>query len=174
MSKFFFILIFFLFPYIVGAQNINWLPVDSAFELNALKPRKIYVDVYTDWCYWCKVMERKTFTNKEVIDYLNTHFYSVHFNAESKDSFTILGEKFTPNYENSKYNSLSISLLHGQMAFPSFNFTDEKNETIAVVPGYWKPKSFLKLLIFIAEDYFKNYNWSDFDKKFTLKELIEK
>lgn len=174
MFKYFFPLIFVIFPFIAGAQNINWLAVDSAFELNASKPRKIFVDVYTDWCYWCKVMERKTFLNKDVIDYLNTHFYSVHFNAEDKDTITVLGKKYTPNYEYSKYNSLSISLLHGQMAFPSFNFTDEKNETIAVVPGYWKPKSFLKLLIFIAEDYFKSYNWSDFDKKFTLKELTEK
>ena len=174
MSKFFFTLIFIIYPFWLDAQNINWVAVDSVFELNTKQPRKIFIDVYTDWCYWCKVMERKTFTNKEVIEYLNTHFYSVHFNAESKDTFTILGEKYFPNFENSKYNSLSIYLLHGQIAFPSFNFTDKKNETIAVVPGYWKSKSFLKLLIFIAEDYFKTYNWSDFDKKFTLKELTEK
>ncbi len=174
MNKFLIFVFFSCISLDMSAQKIKWIAVDSAFNKNSRSPKKIFTDVYTDWCYWCKVMEKTTFTNKQVIAYINKHFYAVRYNAEDTNEIRVLNQSYKPAYQNSKYNELAINLLHGQLAFPSFNFTNEKNETIAVVPGYWKSKKFLKLLIYIAKDYYISYTWQEFDKKYKLKELLDK
>lgn len=153
------------------AQEINWIKVDTAFIFQKENPKKIFVDVYTDWCHWCKVMERKTFPNEQVYNYLNAHFYASRFDAECGDTLSFLGKTFAPNYLG-KYNRLATELLHEQMVFPSYSFIDENGASIAVVPGYWKPDAFLKLLIYINKEYYKLNSWTDFDKKYTLEDLI--
>ena len=43
------------------------------------------IDVYTKWCGPCKMMMRNTFTNADVISYINENFYAVKFDAEGPD-----------------------------------------------------------------------------------------
>ena len=176
MRKFLFInsLILFAVFYIsteIKAQKIQWLSVDSAFIRNKEVPKKMFIDVYTDWCYWCKVMEKKTFPNEKVAKYLNDNFYASRYNAESNDTISFLGETYEPAHKSSKYNRLAVEILHGQMAFPSYAFIDEEAKKIAVVPGYWKADAFLKLLIFFNKEYYKQISWDDFDKKYNLDDL---
>ena len=68
--------------YAQKTQNkINWMTVEEVQEKMLTAPRKVYIDIYTDWCHWCKIMDKKTFTNKYVIDYMNENYYCIHFNA---------------------------------------------------------------------------------------------
>src|SRR5690606_15282352 len=48
-------------------DGINWMTWDEAQVAMKKQPKKVWVDVYTDWCGWCKVMDKKTFSNPEVI-----------------------------------------------------------------------------------------------------------
>ncbi|MGB2404834.1 MAG: thioredoxin family protein, partial [Flavobacteriaceae bacterium] len=59
------------------AQEINWLTLPEALEAQKAEPKKIFMDVYTIWCGPCKLLDRNTFSNKDVIRYINTHFYAV-------------------------------------------------------------------------------------------------
>ena len=52
------------------------------------------MDVYTSWCGPCKMMMRNTFTNKDVINYINKNFYAIKFDAESGDDVTFKGTSF--------------------------------------------------------------------------------
>ena len=55
-------------------KEVEWLTIQEAYARTQKEPRKTIVDVYTAWCGWCKVMDRETYTNPEVIDYLNRIF----------------------------------------------------------------------------------------------------
>src|SRR5690606_17854894 len=78
----------------VSADKIQWITIEEAFAKSQKEPRKIIVDIYTDWCGWCKVMDKQTFTNKEVISYINEHFYAVKFDAEQRQPVKLGAEQF--------------------------------------------------------------------------------
>src|SRR5690606_19582574 len=72
-------------------KKINWLTIEEVEKLTKEKPRKIFVDVYTDWCGWCKRMDATTFADAAVIDYVNENYYAVKLNAESGDNISLKG-----------------------------------------------------------------------------------
>ena len=74
-----------------GAQAtsaVNWMSWEDAIaaleadKKAGRKGKKIFVDIYTDWCGWCKKMDKETFQVPKIAAYLNQHFYPVKFNAE--------------------------------------------------------------------------------------------
>jgi len=153
----------FTFSAFAQQKSIQWYTINEAMELNKKEPRKMLFDVYTTWCYWCKVMDKKTFTDPQVIDYINNNFYAIKLNAESKDTIAINNVRYVnPNNDDDPYHQLAIHLLKGQMAFPSITYANENNEYIAVVPGYWQPADMLNLLKYIAEGKYEQTSWQDY------------
>jgi len=51
--------------------KINWMSFEEAYELNKTQPKKIFIDMWTYWCGWCKRMDATTFTNPVVVEYMN-------------------------------------------------------------------------------------------------------
>ena len=41
------------------AQEINWVTFEEALELQKKNPKKIMMDVYTNWCGPCKMLDKK-------------------------------------------------------------------------------------------------------------------
>ncbi|GIV27707.1 MAG: hypothetical protein KatS3mg027_1521 [Bacteroidia bacterium] len=74
---------------------VKWLSFKEAQELNKQAPKPFLVDIYTDWCGWCKVMMRTTYSNPNIAGYINTYFYPVKFNAETKDTIEFDGQNIT-------------------------------------------------------------------------------
>ena len=72
-----------------SGQVVKWYTIQQAIELNRKEPKKLVIDVYTDWCVWCKVMDKNTFGNTIIAEYLNQKYYPVKFNAEQKENITI-------------------------------------------------------------------------------------
>ena len=58
-------------------EKINWMTVEEAQEKFMVSPKPIIIDLYTNWCYWCKVMDKKTYNNEKVIKYINKNFYAI-------------------------------------------------------------------------------------------------
>ena len=56
-------------------KEITWLNFEQVAELNKKNPRKVIVEVYTDWCGWCKKMDKTTFQHPEIIKYINQNYY---------------------------------------------------------------------------------------------------
>src|SRR5438270_6582809 len=67
-------------------EKIQWMKLDDITVKIRQENKPVLIDLYTDWCYWCKVMEKKTYSNSKVINYINEHFYSARMDAETKDS----------------------------------------------------------------------------------------
>ena len=108
-------------------EKINWIDYPTAIELQKKDPKPIIVDVYTEWCGWCKKMDATTFSDPQVVKYMNENYYCVKFDAESKDTIVVSGKQYvyykTPEMRRG-VNTLAVELLGGQMSYPSYVFVD--------------------------------------------------
>lgn len=143
--------------------QVNWYTFEEAVELTQENPRKLFVDVYTDWCGWCKVMDKNTFSHEVVADYLNNNFYPVKLNAEQKEDIQV-GEQTYKFVDQGKrgYHELAAALMNGKMSYPTVVFLDEKLQIIHIQPGYNKPKQFDEMARFFGENYYKNKSWEQY------------
>lgn len=148
---------------LTAQEKINWISMQQALENNKTNPKKIFVDVYTDWCGWCTKMDKTTFSNPDVIKYMNKNYYCVKFDAEGYEKVTYNNHLFE-NKDRSKRSThpFAAALLQGKMSYPSYAFLDEKNRGITVLKGYKKVDGFLPFVKFIASDSFKTQSYQDY------------
>ncbi|WP_397445784.1 thioredoxin family protein [Polaribacter sp. R77954] len=138
-----------------NAQKINWISMNEALELQKKNPKKIMVDVYTNWCGPCKMLDKQTFQNKDVANYVNENFYAVKFNAEGNESITYKEREFlNPYYDASKPNKRNSSHQFadylGVRGYPTVAFFDEQSGFLYPLTGFYKPNElefYLKLFI---------------------------
>lgn len=144
-----------------GIPTMKWYTWEEAAALNKTKPRKIFVDVYTDWCGWCKRMDKSTFVDEKVAAYLSANFYPVKLNAEQREDILFNGEtfKFVETGNGKGVNTLAYALLDGKMGYPSMVYLNEKYERIMISPGYKEAPDMLKELKFAAEEKYKTTDW---------------
>lgn len=144
------------------AAKINWLTMEEAAEKIKQQPRKVIIDVYTDWCGWCKKMDQSTFTDPAVVAYVNKHYYAVKLNAEGKAPITLNGHTYTykPDY---KAHELAIALLQGQMSYPTTVYLDEKFNMLTPVPGYLDAPTLTKILTYFGGNNHKKMSWEEYN-----------
>jgi thioredoxin-related protein len=152
-----------------NSQKINWVSMEEAERLSRENPKKIFVDVYTDWCGWCKRMDANTFSHPQIVSYINENFYAVKLNAEQSEPITFRGVEYVnenPDSRRSSHN-FAIAMLQGRMSYPSVAFFDEELNLITALPGYREPKQFEPILVFFSDDVFHNNpNLDEFVKNF--------
>lgn len=147
-----------------SAQSaVKWLSWDEAMSLSKNEPRKFFVDVYTDWCGWCKKMDKATFENPAVASYLNTHYYPIKFNAEQRTDITINDKtyQFVGNGMRG-YHQLAAEITFGRLSYPTIVFLDENMKVIQPLPGFREVDEFKKMMIYFAEDHHKKTPWNKF------------
>ncbi|HDR68267.1 MAG TPA: DUF255 domain-containing protein, partial [Bacteroidaceae bacterium] len=137
---------------LVAQENVTWYSITEAIELNREEPRMLVIDVYTDWCGWCKRMDTNTFNNPVIVDYLNKFFYPVKLNAEGKEDITIGNRTYRFIDNGSRgYHELAAVILQGRMAYPSVAFLNPNMNIIQVVPGYQTAFQFEKYLAYFRD-----------------------
>ncbi|HEV7351319.1 thioredoxin family protein [Telluribacter sp.] len=143
-------------PALPKADKIQWLTMEQAYARTQQEPRKILVDIYTDWCSWCKVMDRETYTNARVIEYINKNYYPVKFNAEQRAPVTLGQQKFEFIAQGkSGVHQLALGLTNNQPSYPTTVFLDEKMQLIQPLPGYLKAKEFHKVITFFGDNHYQ-------------------
>ncbi len=130
---------------VVSAQEINWITLDKAVELQQKTPKKIMMDMYTAWCGPCKMLDRNTFSNADVANYVNKYYYAVKFNAEGNDVVSFKDKTFTnPDYNparaKSRNSAHQLARYYKIRSYPTILFLDEKAEFIAPIIGYKTPQ----------------------------------
>lgn len=146
----------------VNAQEVQWLTWAEAAKLASTdkNPKKIFIDVYTDWCGWCKKMDKDTFQNAEVAAYMGENFYMVKLNGEGKEPIEYKGKTYTfvPQGRNG-YHEFAATMMQGRLSYPTTIFLDEKMNMLSPVPGYQKPKPFLNIAKYFGDNIYKEKDW---------------
>jgi thioredoxin-related protein len=161
---FIFIISYCFDSYCQSNDKIQWMSLKEAIEKSTVKPKKIFIDVYTSWCGWCKRMDATTFEDREVIKYMNEKFYPVKLDAETKDTIIYKNKSYTfvPEY---KSNEIATFLLNGKMGYPTSVYLDEKLDLIGPVQGYLTKDQLLPVMKYFAENVYQTKKWDDFLKE---------
>jgi len=148
-------------------EKVNWLTFEDAIEKNKENPKPILVDLYTDWCGWCKKMDKTTYRNDIIVKFINENYYAVKMDGEGKEDISFNGKTYKYVQEGkSKYHELAAAIMKGKMSYPSTAFFDLEGRLIQAVPGYLAEKKFEKVLAFFTKDNYKTTKWSEFSKTF--------
>ncbi len=150
---------------VAAANEIHWLTFEEAEKKMKEQPRKVLVDIYTDWCGWCKVMDKKTYTNAALIQYVNEHFYAVKFNAEQRAPINFAGKKWE-FIEQNRANQLAVELMSGQMSYPTTVIMEDGFKNAQPMPGYMETYQMESVLKYIAGDNHKKMPWNDWQRSF--------
>ena len=140
-------------------HKVNWMTVEEALAAQEKEPRKIIVDMYTNWCGPCKMLDKYTFQNKDVANYINKNYYAVKFNAEGDGEVKFKDQVFSnPNYDPSRKRSRNsqhqLAGYFGISAYPTIVFLDENSNLLTPIRGFHKPKQLeIYLKIFATDDY---------------------
>jgi len=128
------------------------------------------IDLYTEWCGWCKRMDKDTFEDEDIADYLNEHYYSVKFDAEYKKDIVYNGKtyKFIQNGRRG-YHELAAELANGRLSFPTTVFMDEQQRLIQPLPGYKDPVLFEQIITYFGEDMHKKMPWEKYQRTYKKK-----
>jgi thioredoxin-related protein len=150
-----------------GEGSVKWITFEEAVKKSQKEKRPIFVDVYTDWCGWCKVMDKNTFNDPRVAKLLNENFYAVKFDAEQKEDVVFNGTtfKFVPSGAKG-YHQLAAALLNNQLSYPTVVFLNENFEMIQPLAGYRKAPEFHKIAQFIGEGHYKSVKWDEWEKRY--------
>lgn len=147
-----------------SSETKYWMSFEEMQEAQKKEKRKVIVDVYTDWCGWCKKMDKTTFEHPAIQKYMNEKYYFVKFNAESKQSVKYKGK----TYDNlGRYHELSTELMNGKMAFPTSIYLNENLEQITPpIASYLDAKQFEVIIHYLAEEKYKSISFEDYQKTF--------
>ena len=143
MKKAVLFLLFALSALTVSAQDIKeikWMTFDEATALQKVNPKPIFMDVYTDWCGPCKMLDKNTFHNIEIVNYVNENYYAVKFNAEGNSEVNYKDKKYSnPEFvpgTNGRNSMHQFAYFLEVQGYPSMYILDKKGELKPPLVGY--------------------------------------
>jgi len=142
-----------------SSNGLKWTTFNDVDKLMKKKTKKnivakkYVVDVYTDWCGWCKKMDKATFEDSAVGAYANPKFYSIKLNAESKNIIKYKGKEMT---------EAELAATWGVRGYPTTVYLDENQEVITQISSYLDPNQFIQVLKFTGENIYKTKTWEQF------------
>jgi thioredoxin-related protein len=155
-------------------SKVNWMTIEEATAAQKKEPRKILIDVYTTWCGPCKMMDSNTFTNADVVSFINKNFYAVKFNAESGTDVQFKGTTYkNPSFDPNARGRNGVHEFSRALrvsAYPTIVYLDEKLEMIAPIKGYQSPQQIELYLKFFSSNTYKTVtsqeDWEAWQKNF--------
>jgi len=132
---------------------LEWTGLEKAVTKASGEQKAILVDVYTDWCGWCKKMDKEVFVDPAVAGVLSGKFALAKVNAESKETFT---------YKGQKVDGIGIARGFGVKGYPSIIFLDSKGDMLTMIPGYLDAEQFLPVVLFIGNREYEKMQWDEY------------
>lgn len=152
----------------VHAQGVKWQAIETAAK--AENSSKLYfIDFYTNWCGWCKRMDRDTFSDSIVASILNKYYIPVKFNAEGSSQFEWNNRSFNKgqsiNGRPATHTFVSY-VLGNKIGYPSFAIFNAEKQLLQVIPGYVKADEFAQILWYFSSGAYTRYPYERYQQQF--------
>lgn len=167
-----------LFLFIVNysyGQELEWLHLNEALEMQKEHPKKILMKVYVEEvCEECDQLEEITFSNKNLIRYVKKNYYTVYLDGEGNDLINYNDFEYTnPNFveggEGRNSTHLFVNALN-LTTYPSLVFFESDGSIIQAIGGFKDAQELELYLRMVATDTYKEITtpaaWEDYQKKF--------
>lgn len=144
--------------------SITWHSFEDGVKLVSETHKKMFIDIYTDWCGWCKTLDKTTFPDTTIGRLMNKYFVAVKLNAERKDTVVFNGYAFVnPNPDGYRStHELASSLLKGRLMYPSMCFLTDSFALITTVQSYMKPNELEPILEYLGSDRYLTMKYDSF------------
>lgn len=108
------------------AEKMDFIDNDWAKARAAAKEQNkyLFVDAYTDWCGWCKVMDKNTFSQDSVAEFMNKNFVSLKLEMEH-------------NY------GIKVAMKYRVASFPSYLVFSPDGRLVYRLMGYMEATPFI-------------------------------
>ena len=115
-------------------KAIKWIGKYEEALAKAKKENKpVLLDLYTDWCGWCKKMDASTYTDPQVIA-INRKMIFLKLNAETDP------------------DGIELQRRMNIYSFPTTMLLDSNGEEIDRIPGYLTAEMFVKAVDQVLND----------------------
>ena len=150
-----------------GQNKIKWMSWEDALAAHENKPRKFVVDIYTDWCLWCKKMDKQTFQKDHIARYVNQNYYAIKFDAETKRDIEFNGNTYKFIRKGRKgYHELAVAITQGQLSYPTVVFLDENLSVIQPIPGFQDANMFELIMTYFSDNRYKDTPWATYTREY--------
>ncbi len=139
-------------------SEIAWKDFEEGVALSAKEKKMLVIDIYTDWCHWCKVMDKDTYGNKDVREYMQKHAIFAKLNPEKPQKY---------KFKGAEYSGEELSRLFGVTGFPTTAFMSAKGELLTTISSFIPPEKFRIILEYLAENWYEKMKFDEFEKKQT-------
>lgn len=136
-------------------DQLKWYSFDEGLAKAKIENKHVLIDVYTDWCSWCKVMDQKTYSDPDVVKYLNAKFILIKLNPEKDGQVT---------YNGKKYSAAQFSQGIGVNGYPATAFFESDAKMVTLVPGFIQAEEFLNIIQYIGEKEYYRISFDDYLK----------
>ena len=138
------LIIFFFIPFIMGLSSIKgespkikWVDFNTGLAQAQQTGKLAVIDCYTDWCGWCKVMDKKTFSDPKIIERINEKYIAIKFNPEKP------GKYFAGSKDSLSGRQLLMALSNNKPSgYPTFFFFVPQDAKLFQLPGYQDANQF--------------------------------
>ena len=137
-------------------SEITWQTFDKGVELAKKEKKMLVLDIYTDWCHWCKVMDKDTYGNPEVVKYAHENLVMAKLNAETDEKF---------KFKEGNYSGRQLSIMFGVEGFPSTIFLNSEGELITSISSFIPADRFIMMLKYLDGNWYEKMKFDEFVKK---------
>jgi thioredoxin-related protein len=159
----------FIFPFSTfnSAQGqVKWNTIEQASQAK-IGTKMYFIDFYTDWCGYCKKMDRQTFSDATVAEILNKYYYPVKFNAEGNSIVKWRGNTYNPvSNGRNRVHQFALATLGSQMGFPTFALFRADGTLLQTIPGFYPAQDFIVILWYFASGDCDRYPFDRYQRIF--------
>ncbi len=147
--------------------KMQWQNVEQTSQQYQIEKKPIIIDLYTDWCHYCRVMDTTIYASDSVSNYISQHFYAAKLNAEDKKELVWMGKKYkyVPKY---KVHELAIELTKGSLVYPTTIIIPPTGEPL-IVGGARPMYEFESYLKYYGSGAYQTKTYQEFNKMFSSK-----
>ena len=150
------------------AQNSNtltWHKYDEGMAKAEKDKKHVLVAFYTNWCGWCRRMDKVTYADEEIRKVLNEGYVAIKVNGQSNEKVEVDKKKITETELARKFRVRS---------YPITWFLKHSGEKIAPYYGYADAPTFLTVLNYIKDDLYDKISFEEYLKNQDKKKDKEK